>query len=140
MIVHRRWKHRAKKHWVTFVFRSHVFYRLPRRFPWNTFRPIFQSATDDRFMTMAFICARLLRPLSFARLSRSPSNQGFPSPIFPHLSMTDYTMSVCARSISIATVVGCITREWVHAVIARGICCTLIIRRTAGIIIKIYDV
>lgn len=72
-------RRRTSEHWVTFVFsqRSRVFYRLPERFPWDTFRPIFQLGAGDQ---LPGVYTRILPfdPLSFARLSRlRPSRAGF---------------------------------------------------------------
>lgn len=92
--------------------RSRIFYQLPRQFPWDTFRPIFQPGAGDRF---AGVSTRILPfdPLSFARLSRTrPPRAGFSVSTFNRCEMTDYA-SVYPQPMSIAFAEGCIT--WISA-------------------------
>lgn len=97
----------TNKHWATFIFSLSRVYRFPRRFPWDTFRPIFQV---DRQQWRLYLCPFCLST-HFARLSRSRS------PIFPRLiRMTDYDIGL---SIYLTIVVDYITSA--HHYYARNI-------------------
>lgn len=116
-----------------------MFYRLPRRFPWDTFRPIFQSGIDNRFATMAFIHAGFaFRPTFVRKTLKVPPTAGFST-----LNWDDRLHDVSLSAIDLYC--DCrglyyARRHYARNITAAGIHCGPIIGRAARILIKIYCV